>query len=143
MNDALYGVFETQFRAAAIPLVEQLRQRLTDLGLGPFTPVDIVDRDVERGLGFASVLDPGIEFFDLMLHDGDEYGYEGVSLAGYCSIYGSGQVWAPANYTSAVGIVDASELARRLADMDLQAMASDISAEWSRVRLTQVHAQHE
>lgn len=130
MNNAEYEVFEVPFREAARPLLEQLRQRLTDAGRGPFTEVDIVDKDVDRGLGFDSVENPEKEFVELMLHDGAESGYEGVGLSMSCSSYALGQVWAPGNYTTDVGATTVEELIDRLKSLDVGAATESILSEW-------------
>ncbi|MDO9099706.1 MAG: hypothetical protein Q7V53_03030 [Caldisericota bacterium] len=130
MNNDQYTAFETPFRATARPLIERLRELLTEMGHGPFNDVAVVDLDVDRGLGFEAVDDPE-QYVQLMLLDGDEYGYEGVALNMTCSIVPGGQVWAPGNFTSSVGMTTVEALLERLATFEPGEAALAISSHWA------------
>lgn len=137
-NDA-YEVFEKPFLEVARSLMEQLRQRLIEMGQGPFTEVDLVDHDASRGLGFLEVdqADPQQAFaVELILNDGDELGFQGVGLVLNCSQYPSGQVWAPGNYTPEVGMTDPQEVVERMNTMfDVNSIAQGIVHEWERIMM--------
>ena len=131
-NDA-YTRIETPFREAAKPLMEQLRTALLAQGLGPFTEVEEIDRDIERGLGFSCTDNPD-QFVDLMLTDNDTHGAEGVGLILTCSVYGSGQVWAPGNFTEDFAMTSADEVLERLStQFEPGEIADRVSREWERM----------
>ncbi len=131
-NDA-YTQIETPFREAAKPLMAQLRTELLTRGSGPFSEVEEIDRDIERGLGFSCTDNPD-QFVDLMLTDNDSHGAEGVGLILTCSVYGSGQVWAPGNFTEDFAMTSAEEVLERLSHhFDSSEIADRISREWERL----------
>lgn len=136
MNDLQYREYESVFEPLAREKLLQLAQALAGDVPGGFGPVETVDMDNERGLGLTQTDATGDPLWiNLMLTDGDEYGFEGVGLVLTCSVYASGQVWAPANYTPAVGTLDKVELARRVAEMPVADVAERIRQEWSRLSL--------
>jgi len=135
MTNEEYLPFEVAFQATARPLLEALRQKLTEQGAGPFTEIDVVDKDVSRGLGFdpagGGSPDEFTPFVELMLEDGGEHGYEGVGLVMNCSIYFSGQVWAPFNYTESVGMSTPEQVVERiLQEFDPSEIAISCLKEW-------------
>lgn len=137
MDNATYSLFEAPFRDAARPLLEQLRDALVARGLGPFAEVLEIDRDNERGLGFNSLEDPD-QFVDLMLTDHELQGAEGVGLVLTCSIYGSGQVWAPGNFTDGFSMASVEEVLDRLRNnFGPGEIADRIAQEWARMATTQ------
>lgn len=132
MENAEYISFETPFREAARPLMQQLRDALTARGLGPFTEIEVVDQDIARGLGFNCSADPE-QFVDLMLTDNDTHGDEGVGLILTCSTYASGQVWAPGNYTDEFALTHPDQVVERLSmQFDPAEIADRVASEWAR-----------
>ncbi|MDZ4130904.1 MAG: hypothetical protein U1E02_43045 [Hydrogenophaga sp.] len=120
-NDEYLG-FEGPFRELAKPLMEQLRKTLSEAGYGEMEPVEVVDKDISRGLGFQSTTQPDL-FVELMLEDGGEHGYEGVGLYMIASIWGDGVVWSPGNYTEDVAITSVEELRQRFDEVDVGSIA--------------------
>lgn len=130
MDNAAYTPFEEAFREAATPLLEQLKEALGQRGFGPFSKIEIIDRDIERGLGFQGISNSD-HFVDLMLTDGDVHGFEGVSLMLACSVFGSGCVWAPENYTERVGMTTTTAVTERLhTHFDASEIADRVGQEW-------------
>lgn len=133
MTNDEYLVFENPFRELAMPLLEQLRKTLIEAGYGDLDPVEVVDKDISRGLGFQSPTEPDL-FVELMLEDGGEHGYEGVGLNMLASIWGDGVVWSPGNYTEDVSITAMDELKRRFDEFDLGAITLLAMQAWDRTR---------
>lgn len=134
MDNAQYSVFEGVFQKHARPLLERLRQDLLAMGFADLTQVELVDHDFCRGLGFSCEANPD-RYVEFMLEDGHEYGFEGVGLTMSCSIFGTGQVWAPGNYTDSVSIATTEQLIERLASFPQEDMPARIVREWERVQL--------
>jgi hypothetical protein len=134
MNNAQYQPYFDTFAPLAKQKLDQLGQLLVSRFGWELTPIEPVDHDVERGFGFAVVDDP-LLFVELLLKDGDEHGYEGVSLMLSCSDRPAGSVWAPGNYTPSVGTLDSGELVRRLSDFDGSSICEAIHQEWVDVQV--------
>ncbi len=135
MHNDQYCEFEAVFLPLARGKLAELAAELVNDVANGFAPIEVLDQDVQRGLSITE-WDPAAEpaFIDLILTDGDEYGYEGVGLILNCSVFASGQVWAPGNYTEDVGTLDKDELARRLQSLPVAEVAGHIRQEWARVR---------
>lgn len=134
MTNDEYVVFEKPFLELARPLMERLRQTLTDAGTyGEMDLVEVVDKDVARGLSFQSKEEPDL-FVELMLEDGGEHGYEGVGIHMCASIFADGVIWAPGNFSEDVSITETDELARRFADVDSASLALLASQAWDATR---------
>ena len=131
MTDSQYLAFEVAFREAALPRLQALRALLLDNGAADLSEIEGIDHDVSRGLGFVSQGNPH-RFVELMLEDGGEHGFEGVSVVMNCSISLSGQIWAPFNFTEEVGISDPSGIEQRMALLEVSSVADAIRAEWDR-----------
>lgn len=136
MQEAQYREFEAVFEPLARARLNELSVALAMETRNGFGPIEVLDLDHSRGLCFAEI-DAGGEpaYVELILSDGDEYGFEGVGLILNCSIFASGQVWAPGNFTEDVGTLDKDELARRLQAMPVADVAERIRCEWARIRL--------
>jgi len=129
-----YELFEKPFRELAMPLMERLRQTLIEAGsFGDMDPVEVVDKDISRGLGFQSKDEPDL-FVELMLEDGDAHGYEGVGLNMCASIWADGVVWSPGNYTEDVSITAEEELKLRFEEVDLGSLALLVMQAWDATR---------
>lgn len=142
MTNDEYVVFEKPFRELAMPLMERLRQTLIEAGsFGDMDPVDVVDKDISRGLGFQSKDVPDF-FVDLMLEDGAEHGYEGVGLIMSASIWSDGVVWSPGNYTEDVSITSDEGLKQRFDEVDFSALVLLTMNAWdtTRERMSQQQA---
>lgn len=131
MTNDEYLPFEEAFLLAAHPRLVALRAALVDAGIADLVELEVVDHDVSRGLGFQSASKPNEFFVELMLEDGSEHGFDGVSLVLNCSTMASGQIWAPLNYTSDVGMTDPSEIEGRLEFFDAASLCDAILAEWA------------
>jgi hypothetical protein len=132
MRNEEYEDFERPFREAARPILEALISK----GLGPLSEIEVLDFDIDRGLGFASE-DPdktGL-FVHLVLADGEDRGYEGVGLLMTCSIFPNGQIWAPGNYSMQVGAITVDDLIARLGRLanGVQDYAIAVEREWKAV----------
>ncbi len=137
MTNDEYLPFEAAFRLAATPRLEILREHLAQAFGKTMGPIEIVDHDVSRGLGFQA-LDDGECFVELMLEDGAEHGFEGVGLNMTCSTLDSGVVWCPGIYTENVGITDPAEIERIFLDaFNARGISSAIATQWSRVMFLQ------
>lgn len=135
-NDA-YTRIETPFREAARPLLNELRASLISRGFGPLTEVHEIDRDIERGLGFECADNPD-QFVDLMLTDNDAHGDVGVGLILTCSIYASGQAWAPGNFTDDFAMTTEEEVTSRLLrQFDAGEICERVAGEWARMAAMQ------
>jgi len=135
MHNDQYSEFEAVFLPLARGKLAELAAELVNDVANGFAPIEVLDQDVQRGLSITE-WDPAADpsFIDLILTDGDEYGFEGVGLVLNCSVFASGQVWAPGNYTEDVGTLDKEELARRLLSLPVSQVADQIRQEWARVR---------
>jgi len=136
MRNEEYEVFERPFREAARPILEALRASLISKGLGPLSQIEILDFDIDRGLGFGSEdPDKAGHFVHLVLADGEDRGYDGVGLLMTCSTYLSGQIWAPGNYSHQVGTTSEAELLARLGRLadGLSDYAITVEREWKAV----------
>ena len=134
MTDQQYVVFERPFRERAGPILRSLADKLTEAGYGPMQMIDI-DLDTDRGMGFEPVNGPAESTVQLMLLDLEAEGLEGVGLRLECSIWSSGVVWAPGNYTKDVGVTTVEALMERIEELDrlLPDVCLQISQEWDRV----------
>lgn len=136
MRNEEYEDFERPFREAARPILEALREALISKGLGPLSEIEVLDFDIDRGLGFASE-DPDKtgHFVHLVLADGEDRGYEGVGLLMTCSIFPNGQIWAPGNYSMQVGAITVDDLIARLGRLanGVQDYAIAVEREWKAV----------
>lgn len=139
MTNEEYLLFEKPFKARAQPIMDSLASLLTDAGYGQMMRFDVV-RDDEQGIGFMPVIAPegcddaGLDV-QLLLVNLEEEGVPGVGLRMECSMYDTGVVWAPGNYTPYVSILRVEEMERRLdmlADM-LPDVVQRITMEWDRV----------
>ena len=140
MTNTEYEKYEAVFAPIARRKLGELRNTLStfwkDVGV-----VEVIDRDVERGLGF--VLGNGDDrAVELMLNDGDENGYEGVGLHMTASSYAVGVVWAPCNFTAQVGTTDLAELQARLESMDVRDIAQRVNQEWLRIAELETGPRH-
>lgn len=140
MDSERYGVFEFHFREAALPILEELRASLKRRGFSS-SEIEVVDHDVSRGLAFevspatnsAAPAPMASRYIELTLEDGDVHGYEGVGLVLSCSIYASGQIWAPGNFTAEVGIESPERIADRFMSFDAESIADAAIREWDAV----------
>ncbi len=134
MTDQEYVVFEGPFRERAGPILRSLADKLTQAGYGPMQMI-LIDLDTDRGMGFEPVNGPAESTVQLMLLDLEAEGLEGVGLRLECSIWGTGVVWAPGNYTEDVSITTVDALLERLDQLDglLPDVCMRISQEWDRV----------
>lgn len=133
MNNRQYKVFEAPFLAVARPLMEQLRSALQERGFEALSEIVTVDHDVSRGIGFVDTTDDDL-YVELMLEDGDAHGYDGVAPVLNCSVFLSGQVWAPENFTENVGITRPEGIVERFQHFDPYEVAHRVALEWDRVR---------
>jgi len=133
MNNSQYKAFEAVFEEVARPLLERVRSSLAAHGYDCLSEIVPVDHDVSRGIGFLHTSDDDL-YVELMLEDGDAHGFEGVAPLLTCSIFLSGQVWAPYNFTQDVGIVDPAGIAERMESFDPAEVALLIAREWNRVQ---------
>lgn len=135
MKEAQYREFEAVFQPLARAKLQELVQALQGEVPDGFGPIELLDHDVQRGLivcGQGRQEDP--PYIELVLTDGDEYGFEGVGLVLNCSLFATGQVWAPGNFSKDVGTLDTKELASRLQAMPVAEVADRIRQEWARVQ---------
>lgn len=132
MTDEEYLVYEGPFREAARPLLEKIKARLVEMGYGPFSEIEVVDHDIERGLEIRDESNNNGEFafVELKLLDGDEPGFQGVGLVMECSIYASGIVWAPGNWTPDVGVTEVDALVQRIESCPVDDVCNSIAHEW-------------
>lgn len=130
MTNDEYLVFERVFRPAATRLLETIRAQLIARGEGPFSDIEVTDHDIDRGLEFRLSSDGGV-FVELRLVDGDTYDYEGVGLVLDCSVFASGVVWAPGNYTESVGMTDPAEVVLRIESCRVDDVVEAIASEWA------------
>lgn len=136
MNEKQYRTLEEVFEPLARARLSELAIALADEVAAGFTEIGRVDLDHSRGVGFSAADSTnGAHYVELILTDGDEYGFEGVGLILNCSTFASGQVWAPGNFTEGVGTSDPCELARRLQEMPVADVAGRIRCEWARLSL--------
>lgn len=136
MNPEQYKPFFDAFEPAAKNKLTELAGILSRQYGRVVTDVELIDHDVDQGFGFM-VNNNRQLFVELMLTDGDEYGFEGVGLILTCSVMGTGQVWAPDNYTPLVGTTDHQVICDRLAAMDVKQVACSIQDEWISVEVAQ------
>jgi hypothetical protein len=137
MNSAQYQPYWKAFECEARPVLERLCLEI--MRSHPkmwLSAIDVVDHDVERGLGFrvvwpgsseAALADGYVEF---MLADGDESGFDGVGVRLECSPMLSGVVYQPYNYTDQVGTRCLEELRRRIQALPISAVAQRVLCEW-------------
>ena len=152
MDNDTYSKFFAVFEAVAKPILEEARKQVQrEYGI-LCESVEVIDHDVERGLGFiaksTTEANTDLVFVELMLTDGDERGYyagadvptvglmmtvteaDGTELA---------QI-APYNFTKQVGTSDPAELARRLTDyFNSDDIASIVNDAWGSAYLTEKH----
>lgn len=141
MTNKEYLVFEKPFHKLAYPIMERLKLKLGQLTNETFGDVFETDHDVSRGLAFMVETKDGVEIdadkpikqVEMILVDGCESDFEGVGLRMECSIFWSGCVWQPGNYTSDVSITTINELNGRLVNLDrnIDLVALDIVTEWN------------
>lgn len=137
MNSAQYQPFWKAFESEARPVLERLCLEITRCHPKMWlSAIEVVDHDVERGLGFR-VIWPGSNetpladgYVEFMLADGDECGFDGVGVRLECSPMLSGVVYQPYNYTDQVGSRCLEELRRRVQALPISVVAQRVLCEW-------------
>lgn len=145
------------FELAARPLLDAARDRVQKAGISCGV-VDIVDRDVDRGLGFTAQLREASEDADnnvsveLMLLDGDELGLDSPNsqepvVAISVTISDSTGVEyhsnTPFNFTTDAGTADPAEIVRRVEHCaELFQLSSEVINAWGKAFASQVVTEH-
>ena len=138
MDDVLYSRFEAVAKPYANEFLRKLLPELKKRGYQAVVsgsdkdPINVIDRDVERGWGleisFGKHTDEERVFLDVMITDGDERGFEKPNQAGVLleGIAMGGDVvlsHTPYNFTREIGVSEPWEIAERVRQLP---SASDV-----------------
>lgn len=130
MNSDAFEKHWVIFEATARPLLEAARDRVQKSGI-TCEVVEVVDRDVDQGLGFIARMrsEPQAAdndvYIELMLMDGDEVGLEmkcgepvvavGLDISNIQGVSFASLI--PKNYTEELGTASAVEIIRRVTEL--------------------------
>lgn len=145
MDDTLYSRFETVAKPYAKEFLKRLLPELQKRGYRAVvtgsdkSPINAIDRDVERGWGleisYGKHTDEERVFLDVMITDGDERGFEKPNQAGVLleAVAMGGDVvltHAPYNLTREVGVSEPWEIAERVRQLPSAADVVTTLAAW-------------